>query len=367
MRDEEATIFLSEAERLIRQNQPNEAYEYLYRGWAEELPAMRRPQWHWLAGWALELLSRPSEAIHLLEEGLRLTEGLQKETDPTQHGQLTQMAERIRYFLGNAYSETNQITLAVELRRQGITAIQEGIVTNPELKLLIFKGAANDYLVLGHYQQAIAYYQQAIAAGSDTAESPRQQGLAYWGLGLAYQRMGDVFRAKTSYQQALHILDQAGMLLLVTQVRLLLGQVLVELQDYESAEYQLRRSLEAAQQLGNTRTIALAMGNSASLWLARGEPGQAIRVATEALQLAEQSKDYRSTGQLHLTLAEAYEATHEQNQAEEALRNAIEVAENIADYELLGQARTRYAEFLAEQQRFQDAYEQLSLARSVNA
>ncbi len=366
MNEEQATLLLSEAEQMLRQDQPGQAFESLESQRPEDLHALQRPQWYWLVGWALTALGRPSEAMPILEEGLRLAEDARMRAAPAQREQFAQLAERLRYFLGSAYSAANQTRVALEQHLLGLAAIQQGIITDPELKLLIYKGAGNEYLALGQYQQAIAFYQQALKQ-TDTVENPRQHGLAYWGLGLAYQRMGDLFRAGASYREALYTLDQVGTLLLVTQVRLLLGQVLVGLKQFEAADSQFHLSLEAAQRLGDTRLLAQALGNLGSLSLAQGDPDQAIQAATEAARLAEQGEDRRSLGQLQLTIAAAYGAIHDPHQAEEAFKRAIAVAEQTSDVELIGQAHARYAEFLAEQERFQDAFEHMRVARVASA
>src|SRR5579859_331691 len=365
-REEAALLTMSKAEALIRQDRPREALEQLGTGDGppEDVPVGQRPIWYWLAGWASTLEGRSAEAIRLLERGLRLAEHLHIQAPLDQQPSLAEVAERLRCFLGVAYCARGQTELALGYHRRGLTAIEENIVTDPELKLLIYKGLATEDLALGNYQDAISFYQQS-AKQADDLDNARQQGLTYWGLGVAYQESGDLGRAKENYQQALTAFGILGNLQLVAQVRALFGQLLTRLAHYEEAEQHLRKSLEGAERLGDSRIAGIAWGNLAALYLAKGEPEQAIQAATQGLQLAQPSEDHRSLGQLQLTLAAAYEARHDAAATEQALKEAIQAVEQTQDRDILGQAYERYGQFLAEQGRFQDAYAQMSQARAA--
>ena len=53
-------------------------------------------------------------------------------------------------------------------------------------------------LLSGRYQQAIPELEVAVVAGPDAAN-------AFWGLGSAYEKLGETDKAETSYQQALAV------------------------------------------------------------------------------------------------------------------------------------------------------------------
>src|SRR5262249_29861985 len=99
----------------------------------------------------------------------------------------------------------------------------------------------------------------------------------------------------------------------------------------------------------------------ASLHNARGDPDQAIQAAEASLPLAQQSGNGRAQGHALFVLVDAYTAKQDLAAAEQAYRKAIGLAEQLPDYEMLNQARQGYADFLAKQARFQEAYQMLAL------
>lgn len=189
------------------------------------------------------------------------------------------------------------------------------IITDGHLKLMIYKGLGNESLILGWYQEATGYYQEAIKQAKNL-NALRQQGLAYWGLGLSYQQSNDLPQAKTNYEHALRALGVWENLPLLAQVRALLGQVLIDLGEYRETEVQLTKSQENARNHGDNRSLGIALANIAALHLARGDAEEAIKVATSALPRVQQSQDHQTEGQLLLTLASAYGAAQDFTNAE---------------------------------------------------
>jgi tetratricopeptide (TPR) repeat protein len=348
---------LGAAEDFIRNDRPHEALEEL--GGRDEPPGtwplVHYPTWYWLAGWASGLEGRNDEAIRLLERGFHLAESLYLRAPNSQRARLAEQVERLRCFLGTAYCADGQTALALQCHLQGREAIDKQIITDADLKLMIYKGLGREYLAQGRYQEAAVFYQLAIKSAHDRADQ-RQHGLAAWGLGLAYREQGNLQQARKSYLEALEALGAHGNRQLLAQIRALLGQVLVNLKEYEEAEHHLQRSLEGARYVKDPRLVGIALANLADLHLARGAPEQAIQAAQEGLPLVQQSEDYRSVGELQYTLALAYAAMQKNEAAERAYHAAIRTAGQISDRDILGQVHQGYADFLASQGRFQQAF-----------
>lgn len=361
-------LALGKAEELIRQDQYDEALQAL--GQSEEppadLPVRQEPIWYWLVGWALIMKGRPQDGVELLERGLRLAEWLHAHAQPAHRATQAELVERLRCYIGVAYCWQGKTRLALECHRQGLRTILAGLISDADLKLMIYKGLGNEMFTLGKYPESINYYKQAITQAQNS-NNPRQQGLAYWGLAVTYQQQGDLLQAKMSYQGALQVLQAHGNLQLLAQIRALLGLLLVDLGEYEEAENQLRLSLWAARQQNDLRTCGMALAYFASLYNARGEPERAIQAAQEGLPLTQQSQDTRTEGHLLLALASAYAARRDYAAAEQSYRETIQVAEQVPDVEHLSQVRERYADFLAEQQRFQEAFAEIQLVVSARA
>lgn len=363
-REDTLNLMLSEAEGLIRRHHPQEALEKLGGPETlEELSIMQRPRWYWLAGWASMGRQLYHEALGLLEKGLNLAENLRMQSPLSQKAQLAEMAERLRCFLGSCYSELGQPEMALEYHRRSLVATRDGVVSDPELRLRIYMALGHDFLLLGRYQEAIDFYEQASKQAND-AESLASEGNIYWGLGLAYKDSGDLYRAKTNMQKALVAFELQENMRLAAQLRSLFGQVLVHLGQYEEAESNLRNSLGAAERTGDASTRGVALANFATMHIAKGEHEQAIKTARDGLKVVKESKDRRTEGQLHLTLADAHNAKGDHTAAEQALKDALKVFEQSQDRDQIGRAHEKYGKFLADQGRFQEAYDHMHLARS---
>jgi tetratricopeptide (TPR) repeat protein len=144
-------------------------------------------------------------------------------------------------------------------------------------------------------------------------------------------------------------------------MRAIYGLALIALEDYEEAERQLQKSLKSAEQMGNSGLRGEALAYVASLHNARGNPDQAIQAAQASLPLAREAGNGRAQGHALFTLVDAYAAKHDWAGAEQAYQEAIRLAEQLSDDEMLSQARQGYADFLARQARFQEAYKELAL------
>ena len=309
---EEARQGLGKAETFIHQDQPETAWEQLGghdeppTGWQLQL----RPHWTWLAGWTLTLLGRPTDAIHALEQGpdsyacVRLVPGMHN---------WDEMIEWLNCLLGVAHCAQGQTTLSLQFYTQGLEAINHGRVGDAELKLLIYKGLANEYFALARYEEAIGCYQKALAEVQNS-DNKRQHGLTTWGLTRAYQQQGDVFRAKSYYRQALQTPGEHGNLQLLAQIRALYGLALIDLEDFEEAERQLQLSLDGAGKVGDSGTRGMALTYFAFLSNTRGDPDQSP-LAVEAM--------------LEFTLVAAYTARGDWAAAEQAYEDAIQLAERI--------------------------------------
>jgi tetratricopeptide (TPR) repeat protein len=324
------------------------------------LVEVQRIDWYWLTGWALVQKQKPDDAIRRLQEGLRLAEQLRVLLSSSQQVRLAEAAVWLSHFLGSAWCASGQTALAYDYHFQCREAILDGTVIDPELKLLIYSGLGRDALVLGHTEESISAYKDAVRQAEDQ-RNPRQRGFAFWGLGLAYQAKEDFLRAKASYRQAIEALNRHEDLRLLAQVRNLLGHVLFHLGEWKQAERQFRFSLDVVRSLEDYNTWGYILGNLAELYGAQGHWEDSIEAARAGVLIAQKCGDTRNHGQLHLRLASAYAARHDVTATEEALQKAMALFEEITDLGLLGETRTRYAEFLQQQGRFQDAYEYMRL------
>lgn len=324
-------------------------------------PLSWHPRWYALVGWALIRHNRPQEVSGALEGGLQVLEHLLHQPRAAGLPFLRELGEWLRYFLGASFCCCDQPVQALLCHQQGLVAIADGTIRDPELIMHVYKGLGNAYLVLGAYRQAITFFLLARKQAQDVY-APRAQGLIAWGLGLAYKLQGNLLQAKDALAQALQFFEQFDAKPLMAQVRSLLGQVLLQLQCNDEARVVLRQAVGAAERIGDPHTRGMALGSMAVWHLAEGRPTQAIRTLQDGLAALQETRDQQIVGQLYLLLARAYKSLHHQNATERALKKAIWLLRQTQHQGLIVRAHECYGYFLADQERFQEAYEQLRAA-----
>ena len=365
-REEAALLALSAAEGFLRQDNPDAALEQLGSSEAlEQLSTLQRPRWYWLAGWAWSQKLDYPEAINFLEKGLTLAEHLRALAPLSHQGHLIELAERLRCFLGSAYSALGQPELALEHHRRSLAALNGGMIDDPDLLLRIYLALGQDYLLLANDGGAISFYDQAIKQLAD-AEDVTSQGAIYWDRGLSERAAGDLARARTNLVKALLAFEMQESTRLAAQMYSLFGEVLINLERYDEAEAHLQQSLEAGQRTGDAIIRGSTLSTYASLHAARRDHAKAIQQAHEVLEVVRESKDQRTEGQVHITLANAHAALEDYGAAEQELGQAIAVFLKTGDVNLIGQAHARYGTFLADRGRFQEAYEHMEAAQSAS-
>ncbi len=364
-REQEARQMLVEAEALLVKNEAARALEVLHveaNAPPAALPLLEQPRWYWLAGWAGVWARKYAETISRMEQGLAVAEIARAQAPASQKTRLAEMTERIRNFLGACYYDLGQPAKALRQHLRCLEAATNGMITDPELKLLIYKSLGNDTSMLGRHEEAIDFFKRACKLAEDMND-PRQRGLAYWGLALAYKSSGDLFHAEAAFREAVNIFERLDNMELAARLHAMLGQVLTQLNEFAKAEQHLRLALKAAEHAESAHARAVALGNLALLHLAQGAYDKAIAAAQEGIQSAQRSNNHRGAGQMLQTLAEAYEARGDTAAAEHAYQDALTTLMQTEDAEFIGRTHERYGQFLAAQGRFEQAYEQLNQAQ----
>ncbi len=145
-------------------------------------------------------------------------------------------------------------------------------------------------------------------------------------------------------------------------------------QRLDEAERLLRRedTVAALERLGSQEAAAAFGAANQARWhwlygwalLQQGHAPAVEAVVAQGLEAAQASQDRRSEGHLYLIRAAA---RHEDETAEQAFQQAISIGEQISDNALLSSGHGEYGAFLAERGRYQEAYEQMSLAQTASA
>ena len=282
---------LAQAGHLLRHLRPTTALALL------QAPGSPPPDWPWhwhprwcaLVGLALIQHQEPQMARDVLQEGLELLDALEATAGPPEPGAW------LRYLLGVSYCQSGQPLRALAYHRQGLAAIIDGSLRDPELAMLLYQGLGNAYLALGFDARAIACLTLARKRGQDVF-NPSAEGMTELSLGLAYTQQGNWQEAKRALTRSLQRFEELDAPLLVAQARACLGQVLLEQRHEEEAETVLRLALRGAERLGDPRTRGEALGALAQVSLSRGEADHAIRLIQTGLAILRETQTNRSPG-----------------------------------------------------------------------
>jgi CHAT domain-containing protein/tetratricopeptide (TPR) repeat protein len=152
-------------------------------------------------------------------------------------------------------------------------------------ELKVVSDTASDYLESGASQQALEWFQEAVRIARATGQEATLCGIL-GDMAVAFRRVGDVERAKQTYEEAIRLSRQHSDWLNLSRWCQNLGLLLLE-QDLASASACLKEGLEAAALSAIPYQISTAAGNYAVV-LARQ---QRFREAVEALDEASRAAD----------------------------------------------------------------------------
>jgi tetratricopeptide (TPR) repeat protein len=281
--EEDFTYQLDYANRLIDTAHADEALRRLnaaerqHSALLSQMSTQARFRLHYLRARAYVRLIEPATARTELATAMTLAHELE---DP-------EAVERVRNLIGAAFYQQDMPRLALEQHQQGLHAIQTGVVKDLNLRLNIYTNLANDYWALDDVEQAIGVYHESLKLLDDINNLERQSGI-YWGLSLAYQKAGDLDRAKLNAAQVLTIYETSNNLTAAARMSINLAAILIARQEYDEAERLLDRARALLLPTGNEIALSMVYEHYAELELKRGRLDEAAAYATEGLRLSEQ-------------------------------------------------------------------------------
>ena len=89
------------------------------------------------------------------------------------------MQEKMRNILGVAFYQADQPLSALEQHKLCQEAVQNGVVTDPNFKLMVYSNLANDYWALHDNEHAMATYKTALELLGDV-NSIEKQAAIFW-------------------------------------------------------------------------------------------------------------------------------------------------------------------------------------------
>lgn len=218
--------------------------------------------------------------------------------------------------------------------------------SNRALEARILGRLASIFAVVNHeWPKAIDYYKQAIEVAGDLKDLSRL-GKMYNDLSIAYERLGDLPRARLHSQKAISIHELLQDQLSVARAENNLGMVLIRQGELEQAREHLNRSLRICEEAGLELGKGHVLMTLAELELQGGDPDGARRHLVEARELAEKGNEKGSLAHAHQLLGQAAEASGMKAAADQEFRTAIAILESAGLTQRLVTCLAAYAKVL---------------------
>jgi tetratricopeptide (TPR) repeat protein len=332
----------------LQTNQPGEAKKFLDRLDPDEIPEDLQGRYYAMLGEAEVGLQDYEVALADLKHALQLFEDNLRAT-PLER-------ERVRNWIGLAYYRQNKHFIAIEHHQRCLQAINTGQIRDRRFKLKIYYNLANEYHLTGNSQQALYIYQEAARLAEKGEDNFDLAGI-YWGMGLAYRGLNELTRAKLFLGRSAELYESLGNTSLAFTVKSVLGQTLIERQDYAEAETVLKNVVEQSRIINNNTALALGYVNLAYLYREQQRYQEAEQNAEAGLKPAEEQDDKKVLAQIEAQLAECKLALKKFDEAIQYFDAAVQTLEQTEARDHLERIYFRYANALTEMGRMPQAVE----------
>jgi tetratricopeptide (TPR) repeat protein/DNA-binding XRE family transcriptional regulator len=318
---------ISEAEQLIYTGNPGQALVILRGLLPDEngdsrttrpLDAGQLQRCYYLAAIAAVRHGASAEAIGYLNKG---SQAAVRQGD-------REMQEKMRNILGVAFYQADQPLSALEQHKLCQEAVQNGVVTDPNFKLMVYANLANDYWALHDNEHAMATYKTALELLGEV-NSIEKQAAIFWDATTKLGDRGVYMQANALAAKALSLYEALDNIRLVTLMENKYGDILLDMGDFQAAEGYLVRSLELADSLNSEVEKSTVLTNLARVSLKRDNTAEATERVEQAIALAREAvKAGKGEG----------EADGEKNHAQRRVRANMALARALA---LAGEVATR--------------------------
>jgi len=226
-------------------------------------------------------------------------------------------------------------------------------------------GRLGSIAVANHdWGSAIDFYQQAIEVAGDLKDLSRL-GKMYNDLSIAYERLGDLPRARQHSQKAINIHELLQDQMSVARAENNLGMVLIRQGDLDSAREHLHRSLRICEETGLEVGKGTVLLTLAELDLHGGDPGGARKHANSARELAEKGNERGTLSHAHQLLGQIAESAGSKAEADREFGIAIAVLEGAGLRQRLVSCLAAYARVLEDRGDIDGALAQMKRAVAV--
>ena len=233
-------LALAEAEMSLLHNEAARAESLVARILARTIPIELRTRAQLTLAVAVMKQGRPQEARPVLEEAIAAAQRAKW------HQLLVELYDR----LGSVHYLLRRPHAAGQWFDQALERYESSGVTDPVLKARVLGHRANLHYVAGQPIEAIAAYESAIAAAAQVLDMPALAGI-YEGLALSFQQTGQYARALSYAQKGLRIFETLRDVRMAGQLRLNMGDMLLQQSRVTEAERLFTDGAEHLQRIGD--------------------------------------------------------------------------------------------------------------------
>lgn len=348
---------LREARKLTRQGTPqaiSQALDILLRLSGQQLSQRDHARADLLLAQCFLKQGRGEDARRAAQAGLGVAERLGDR----------ELAERLRFELGNAATLLQSGSLAQDHYRRNVEAIERGDVPDLTLQLAIYSSLGSTLAQRGDTEQAVEYLLKA-AELADEVVSPERLAELYWAISQSQAARGDYSEARQFAQKSIAAYEEADTRRLIATVYQRLGSTYAEAGDFDRAVQQLQHASDLAAAQHDTRGRAEAQRALSAVYLREHKPKEAAAAAESAAHLSSGIEDPRGQAEALLALARVQSEQKKYADAERDYTQAIELLRASSDTDVLGEALTEFSHYLEERGEQQRAYDTLKQAVAV--
>ena len=346
-------LALAEAEMSLLHGEGSRAESLVTRILARTIPIELRTRAQLTLAVALMKQGRAQDARPVLEEAIVAAQRA------NWHQLLVELYDR----LGSVHYLLRRPHAAGQWFDQALERYESSGVADPVLKARVLGHRANLHYVAGQPIEAIAAYESAIAAAAQILDMPALAGI-YEGLALSFQQTGQYARALSYAQKGLRIFETLRDVRMTGQLRLNMGDMLLQQGRVAEAERLFSDGAEHLQRIGDRELVPHLVAGMAESALEASQVERASELIEEAIDLSTRSSDPLATVAVHRVAGRVAHVGGRRDSAHRHFERALEVALTMDNPDLRARVTYDFARVLEAEGdsaqaalRFRQAYE----------
>lgn len=240
--------------------------------WSKKSTGILRARFQRLQARALIETSRTTEAVKLLDDALRSFRSLGAK----------EFVARTLYDMARAHIRLDSPGEAVKYALDAEQAVERGDVIDRSLELELHQFLAGAYYALGDTASAHIRAERARAIAEDVAD-PAALAKLYHSLALARYEESDKEAALAYARKSLDIWESLGQHEHLADTWNTLGWLFIQREQYGKANEALDKAERIAAEHDLNRVVPYVIANRGAIALAKGNTGDAQRLADEAI------------------------------------------------------------------------------------